>query len=286
MAPSDDRVGERADPERAADEGRDDACRRQPGGLLRADEPHPLALENANACGPFVIVCEHAGKRLPAALGTLGLDEKHLAKHFMWDIGALALARGVAARLGAPLLHQRYSRMVCDCNRRTDVPSYIPEAGEGVPVPGNRQLDAAAVTARTEAIWRPFHDGLAAFLDRRARPTALVTIHTFTPVFFGVPRPWEVGVLHDRDAHLSPATLAALRATHGDLVGDNEPYVMGRGTDYTVPVHGEDRGLPCVEIEVRNDLLATTGDVERWAGTLAEALTRAYASLPAAVRAA
>lgn len=258
-------------------QGRD--AREPSAGLLAGDEPPPLAVENAEAASGVVIVCEHAGRRIPRALGALGLPEARLARHYMWDIGALDLARALAARLEAPLLHQRYSRMVCDCNRRPDVASFIPPAGEGEDVPGNREIRAAERMAREAAIWRPFHDGVAAFLEARGgRPTAFVTIHSFTPVFFGEARPWLAGVLYDRDRRLAPATLAALREIHGERVGENEPYRMSREDDYTVPVHGEDRGLPSVEIEVRNDLLQTAAGVEVWADTLAAALRPSVAA--------
>lgn len=246
--------------------------------LLAPDEPPPLAVENPGGGGAAVVVCEHGGRRIPRALGTLGLPEDRLAHHTMWDIGALDLSRALARRLDAPLAWQRYSRMVCDCNRRPEVESFIPMHGEGAPVPGNAGLGPAEREARTEAVWRPFHDGVAALLDARGeRATALVTIHSFTPVFHGVPRRWLAGVLHDRDRRLAAPVLDALRAVHGDLVGDNEPYRMSPEEDHTVPVHGEGRGIPCVEIEVRNDLLGRAADVERWAATLEGALRPALA---------
>ena len=248
--------------------------------ILAPDEPHPLAVENAGGPGPAVIVCEHGGRRIPRALGTLGLAEERLVHHSMWDVGALDLARALARRLDAALLWQRYSRMVCDCNRRPDAASFIPTQGEGVPVPGNERLGAAERAARTEAVWRPFHDGLAAFLDRRGdRPTALVTIHSFTPVFHGTPRPWLAGVLFSRDRRLADPVLAALRSVHGERVGENEPYRMSPEEDHTVPVHGEGRGLPCVEIEVRHDLLGRPEGVEEWAATLEAALRPALAAV-------
>ena len=248
--------------------------------LLAPDEPHPLAVENAGGAGPVVIVCEHAGRLIPRALGTLGLPEGRLVHHSMWDIGALDLSRALARRLDAALLRQRYSRMICDANRHPEAASCIPTRGEGVPVPGNEGLGPAERAARIEAVWRPFHDGVSAFLDRRGdRPTALVTIHSFTPVFQGVPRPWLAGVLHDRDRRLADPVLEALRAVHGDLVGENEPYRMSPEEDHTVPVHGEGRGIPCVEIEVRNDLIGDRTGVEGWAETLEAALRPALAAV-------
>lgn len=240
--------------------------------LLAADEPAPFALDNPDGAGPFVLACEHAGARIPAALGTLGLSGAQLGAHYMVDIGALDLSRALAERLDAPLAHQLYSRMVCDCNRRPDVASFIPETGEGAPVPGNLGLTPAEHARRRAAVWAPFHDGVAGLLDRRASETIFVAIHSFTPVFHGVARPWKAGVLFDRDPAFSPALLRRLKAGLGDEAEGNEPYRMSRKDDYTVPVHGEDRGLPCAEIEIRNDLLRDPDSVARWADLLAAAL--------------
>lgn len=250
--------------------------------ILAASEPPPFSIENDGGPGPFIIVCEHAGHRLPASLGTLGIAEEHLARHFMWDIGALKLARAIAARLDAPLALQRYSRMICDCNRHWKAESFIPEEGEGIPVPSNIDITEAEREQRKAEIWQPFQDGVKSMLDRREandQQTLFVTIHSFTPVFFGVERKMEYGVLFDRNESLSPALLEVLRAQHGDKALANEPYSMSRDTDYTVPVHGEDRGLDSVEIEVRNDLLSSPDGIEARASDLANALRDAAATL-------
>lgn len=250
--------------------------------LLAEFEPAPFDSKNEDGTSPFVIVCEHAGRRLPASLGTLGLDEEHLAQHFMWDIGALDLARAIAARLDAPLAMQRYSRMICDCNRHWEAASFIPRDGEGIPVPANIDVTAAEREQRKDEIWQPFQNGVAALLDRRearGKQTLLVTIHSFTPVFFGVQRHMDYGVLFDRNDSLSPALLKVLRTRHGDKALANQPYNMSRETDYTVPVHGEDRGLDSVEIEVRNDLLSTADQIEARADDLASALQDAAIAL-------
>lgn len=247
-------------------------------GFLSDGEPEPVAIENADGRSTAVLVCEHGGRRLPARLAQLGLAEAHLDKHFMWDIGALDLAREMAARMDAPLIHQPYSRMICDCNRPPSAPDFIPTQGEGVPVPGNASLSAADVAARTAAIWQPYQDTITAFLDaRRAarQPTVLVSMHSFTPVFHGKPRSWHIGVLYLRDPVLAPALFDTLAVDLGERVGRNEPYSMSRETDYTIPVHGEDRGLPSVEIEVRNDLIRDARGRRHWAGVLVPALCRA-----------
>lgn len=254
-------------------------------GILAQDEPHPLETRNLAGRSDVVLVCEHAGRLIPRALGDMGLSEEDRARHIAWDIGARAVAEALSDRLDAPLFMQRYSRLVCDCNRRTDVASFAPEVSEATEIRGNRGLTQAAREARTAAIYHPFHDAVAAFLDHRqaeGRPTILATIHSFTPVFLGVARPWEVGILYNRDPVLSPAIARWFEEETGLCVGVNQPYSVGDDTDYAIPVHGERRGLPCVEFEIRNDLIATDADAARWAELLDRALAAGMAALDAA----
>ncbi len=248
--------------------------------LLADDEPPAFLEENPDGGSALVLVCEHGGRRLPRALGRLGLEEKDLARHFAWDIGALDLARELSTALDAVLVHQPYSRLLCDCNRRPEAASFIPLEGEGTPIPGNQTLGEGDRAQRVRSVWRAFHDGLRALLDRRleqGRNTHLVSIHSFTPVFFGEPRPWRVGVLYDRNRDLSPALYETLEARFGQEAGLNQPYRMSREEDYTLPVHGDDRGLPCVEIEVRNDQLVDRAGVGAWSSLLAASLREACA---------
>lgn len=250
--------------------------------LLSPHEPHPLEAHNSAGTSDFVVICEHAGRLIPEALGDLGLDASELTRHIAWDIGAREIAMALADRLDAPLFMQRYSRLVCDCNRRPDVDSFMPVISESTEIPGNMNVSADARAARVAEIFNPFHDHVSAELDKRRaanRRTLLVTIHSFTPVYKGVERPWEIGVLYNRDKTLSPAMLELLRAKTDHVVGDNQPYAVGDETDYAIPVHGEARGLPCVEIEICNDL--TTGDAQAgyWSALLADMLTRAAKEL-------
>jgi len=246
--------------------------------LLARDEPHPLEVVNADGGSDVLLVCEHAGRRIPRALGTLGLGEADLARHIAWDIGARDVALALSERLDAPLYMQRYSRLVCDCNRRPDVPSFMPELCEATEIPGNRGVGAAERERRARAIFHPFHDAVTAALDARrdaGRPTYLVTIHSFTPVFLGVPRPWEIAVLFNRDRALAPAVIDWLRANSGRCLGVNQPYRVGDETDYAIPVHGERRGLPCVEFEIRHDLIDGPATAAAWAELLAPAVMHA-----------
>jgi predicted N-formylglutamate amidohydrolase len=253
--------------------------------LLDPDEPDAVAIENEAGGSAFFLACDHGGHAIPRRLGRLGLSEPDTLRHIAWDIGIAAVGRLLSARLNAALILQSYSRLVIDCNRDPRVTSSIPEVSEETPIPGNRGLSEAARAARIEAIFRPYHDRIAAALDRRAvegRATVLVALHSFTPVFIGVSRPWQIGVLYNRDARLAHPLLRLLRAEGDLIVGDNEPYRVTDLTDYTVPVHGERRGLPHVEIEIRQDLIAEPAGQGAWAERLARLLPAAYAQSPRA----
>ena len=252
-------------------------------GLLAPDEGD--AEEVHNGSGPFVLICEHASNRLPAALGDLGLTEADLQRHIAWDIGAAELAAGIAAQLSATTVLQRFSRLVIDCNRDPgDADAFIPYSEE-TEVPGNLGLDAAAKAERVAAIWEPFHTAIDRLLDRRrmaGQATALVTIHSFTTVYRGVARPWHVGVISTADRRLADGLLKALSADPALVVGDNEPYSAKDNVDYTIRRHGRDRRLPHVMIEVRNDLLRDAGGRAEWAQRLAAALASLDISAQAA----
>ena len=188
------------------------------GSLLAADEPAALNLENMGGASPIFLICEHAGKRIPEKLGDLGVSAAERERHIAWDIGALAVARGLSRRLDAPLAHQTYSRLVCDCNRQTSAPDFMPRVSESTEIPGNHALGDAERRRRIAEVYDPFHDGVTAALDARlaaGRPTVVISIHSFTPVYKGVSRPWHCGVLTMEDPLYAPRTLELLRAEQG-----------------------------------------------------------------------
>ena len=247
--------------------------------LLDPDEPGPVSLDNEAGGSAFFLTCDHGGRAIPRKLGRLGLAEPDTFRHIAWDIGVAELGRRLSPLLDAALIRQTYSRLVIDCNRDPAVPSSIPEISETTEIPGNRGLTEAARAARQAAIFRPYHDRIAAALDRRraeGRASVLVALHSFTPVFKGEARPWHAGVLHNRDARLAHPLLALLRAEDGLTIGDNQPYRVSDLTDYTVPVHGERRGLLHVEIEIRQDLVADPSGQTAWAERLARLLPAAH----------
>ena len=251
------------------------------GGLLEPDEPNPVTLENESGDSVFFLTCEHAGRAFPRRLGRLGLPEAETLRHIAWDIGIGAVGRELSRLLNAAVILQTYSRLVIDCNRDPKVPNSIPEISEATEIPGNRSLDEAERAARVDAIFHPYHNAIAAALDRRAaaeRASVLVALHSFTPVFKGVSRPWHVAVLFNRDPRLAHALAELLRADGSLMVGENEPYRVSDLTDYTVPVHGERRGLPHVEIEIRQDLITEAAGQRQWAERLARLLPAAYAA--------
>jgi len=250
--------------------------------LLASDEPPPFSVSHAEGASPFFLTGDHAGKRLPRRLGDLGLPDSELQRHIAWDIGAAGLARALADRLDAFLILQTYSRLAIDCNRPVDVPSSIVTLSEATAIPGNRDLPPADAAARAAAIFWPYHDRIVAELERRrsaGRPTVLIAMHSFTPAFKGVARPWHVGVLYNRDARLARPLLDLLRGEGDLVVGDNEPYAISDDSDYGIPVHGERRGIPHVELEIRQDLIADAAGQRAWAARLARLLPAALGQL-------
>lgn len=241
--------------------------------LLAPDEGP--AVEVREGRGSFVVVCEHASNRLPKALGTLGLSPAHLERHIAWDPGAAELSAGIASNLGSDLLLQRYSRLVIDCNRDPSDADAITQFSEDTEVPGNVRVSAEAKATRIHALWAPFHAALERLLDLRIaarKPTALASVHSFTPSYRGVARPWHVGIISTAERAFADAMLTVLSRDKSLVVGDNQPYSSKDNVDYTIRRHGRDRGLPHVMIEVRNDLLRTIKDIAAWTERLTEAL--------------
>jgi predicted N-formylglutamate amidohydrolase len=207
-----------------------------------------------------------------------------LDRHIAWDVGIAGVAEQLSDALGAHLVAQRYSRLVIDCNRPPQAPSSIPLISEATAVPGNRGLSQNAAAERRALIFDPYHQRINAAIDARlaaGRPTVLVALHSFTPSYADVDRPWHIGTLYQHDKVLPPLLLAALRAETGLVVGDNQPYGVSDDSDYTIPVHGERRGLINSGIEIRQDLIADETGQQQWA----ERLARAFSSIEQTLRA-
>lgn len=241
--------------------------------LLTEAEGKAVTVENADGTSAVLLVCEHASLRLPASLGTLGLPKDALSAHIAWDPGALAVAKRLSAQLDATLLFQNFSRLAYDCNRPPESPDAMPAVSEIFEIPGNRDIDPAERQARVDEIYRPWQRTLSetiAARKRAGRETVIVTIHTFTPVYKGVPRDVQIGILHDRDSRLADAMLEG--ADGQFVVRRNEPYGPRDGVTHTLVEHGLANGLFNVMIEVRNDLVGDARGQEVVAGLLGRML--------------
>lgn len=249
--------------------------------LLQPSDPPPVTVINPDGASPVVLICDHGSNRVPLGLADLKLDAVARSRHIAWDIGAAAVGRALAARLDAPLVLPAYSRLVIDLNRDPDDPTAICVISDRTIVPGNRDLSPADRAARIAEIFQPYHRAVTARIDghlARGHKPVLVSLHSFTPVIAGwgherQERPWHIGVLFDQDERLAQPLLAALRARGDLVVGENEPYSGRNGHGYSLEQHGMARGLPHVELEMRQDLIADDAGVARFAGILAETLT-------------
>ncbi len=251
--------------------------------LLGKDEPPPCIEVGRHGRSNFVIVVDHASLRIPRRLGNLGLPQTELQRHIAWDIGSLSVARHMAEALDAPLVAQNYSRLVIDCNRDPKVESSIPQVSEACEIPGNMHLSAEQVLARRVEIFEPYHRHIRELLDERAaagRPTILVAQHSMTNIYKGVRREMHAAVLYNRDRRFAGLVLDALRREPDLIIGDNEPYFVSDDTDFTIPVHGEARGLPHVEIEIRQDLIIDAAGQMQWAARISKALQDAERVFP------
>jgi predicted N-formylglutamate amidohydrolase len=226
----------------------------------------PFTVIAGDPASGIVLVCDHAGNRLPARYAALGLPASEFHRHIAYDPGAGAVTTGLAARLNAPAVLANFSRLLIDANRGEDDPTLIMRLSDGTIVPGNASVDDAERQARIAGLHAPYHAAVAATIDRAmatAGPPIIVSVHSFTPVWRGKPRPWHAGVLSGADRRLADPLLAALRRDTAMVVGDNEPYAGGLAND-TMDRHGIRRGLPNAIIEIRQDLISEGTGVAAW----------------------
>jgi predicted N-formylglutamate amidohydrolase len=242
--------------------------------MLSPHEPPPFEVVRPNARSRVLLVCDHASNRVPEALGSLGVSQEMLATHIGWDIGAAAVARHLSELLDATLFLSGYSRLVIDCNRPPHVDSSIPTVSGGVAIPGNEGVGEAAREARRRTFFEPYHAAITAELDARmarggAEAVTLLAIHSFTPELLGEQRPWPVALLYGRDARLAHAFRDRLRRDPALLVGDNQPYRVSADSDYSIPVHGEARGILHTAFEIRQDGVTEAAGQRAWAERIA-----------------
>mgnify|MGYP001824866497 FL=1 len=246
--------------------------------LLAADEPAPFIVLNPDSVAPILLVCDHASRRFPKALGTMGLDPFARRCHLAVDIGAGALTEKIATELGVTAVLCQYSRLIVDCNRQLMDPGAYLEFSDGVIIPGNRNLHADEKKQRADAIYWPYHEAIEGQISRLKSAgihPVFVSIHSFTPVMNGESRTWEMGVLWDQDRVTAEIFVNGLREA-GFLVGDNEPYSGKAPQDFTIDHHAEPIKLPHVGIEIRHDLIHHDDGVAR----IGEVMKSVIASVP------
>jgi predicted N-formylglutamate amidohydrolase len=248
---------------------------------VAADWPDAVETVNPSGSSEIVLICEHASNHMPAEYRGLGVPPADLQTHIAWDVGAADVTRGLAGVLDAPAFLGTYSRLLIDLNRPFESPASIPAQSEATDIPGNLSLGEAEIERRRRTMFTPFHDRVASYLDRRraaGRPTWIVTIHSFTPVFLGVARPWHAGILFDQSRDFAETVIEGLARGSGLNVAANQPYTVDREGDYAIPVHGTDRDLPAILVEIRNDLIADVYGTAEWVGRLGPVLRSSYAS--------
>ena len=242
--------------------------------MLGPADPPPFRRINGRGSTPCLIVCDHASAAIPDALGDLGIDNAFRFEHIAWDIGAAWITERLAERFDAPALLAGYSRLVADCNRYLADPAVFIETSDTIEVSGNRAMTGQDRARRVEAIWRPYHDAifeaLEGFEENGITP-ALISVHTMTPQMRGRdPRPEAFTVCWDLDDRMAAPVLDRMRETDGIIVGDNHPYGLDIGEDFTVPEHAMRRGLAHLQFEVRQDLVANEDEARRWADLVHE----------------
>jgi len=249
--------------------------------LLTEQDPPAFELVNPNGRSKTVLICDHASNRIPLRLGDLGLGPEPLMDHIAWDPGAASVARILSEQLDAPLVLSAYSRLVIDCNRPLASSESIAEESAGAEVPGNRGLTSSQRRQRVDEVFSPYHRAVGALLDARlGRSNRLLSIHSFTANLNGVRRPWPIGVANRQDRRLADCLIRALQENAIGPVGDNEPYGIEDAYDYSLPNHGERRGIAHAMIEIRQDGLHDPSDARLWAERLTAASRRAEQLAP------
>jgi len=243
--------------------------------LLGPGDPPPFELLNPGGSSTLMLICDHAGLNVPKALGNLGLPDNAWSRHISHDIGARRVTELLSEAFDAPAVMHNYSRLVIDCNRPLGHPESIIEESDGQVVPGNAKITSVDVTERAEALFWPYHQTISNFIGGRWRdrgqPPVLFSVHSFTGQYGNQHRPWDAGVLYNRDPRLAHPLMDLLRAK-GLNIGDNQPY-SGLEAAFTIDVHGGAPGIAHMVIEIRQDQVTDEAGCRRWADILTDALS-------------
>lgn len=228
-------------------------------------EPYRV-LPGRAACG-LLLLADHAENALPSEYGTLGLSSDQMQRHIAWDPGVRVITERLSARLGIPAVLSRFSRLLIDPNRGIDDPTLVMRLSDGAIVPGNRHIDAAEIARRAQRFHAPYHAAITRVLVQMLATgvtPVILSLHSFTPVWKGVPRPWHVAILWDEDPRLARPLIDRFAADPSVVVGDNEPYVGCLRGD-TLWTHATQRGLAGAIIEYRQDLVGDETGAMSWA---------------------
>lgn len=247
--------------------------------LLGKHDPFPVQTIYDCSHSPFVLIGDHAGALIPKSLNELGLSQENRYRHIAWDIGVAGLGNCLSSYLHSCFIEQLYSRLVIDCNRGIDNPTSIPTISDHVSIQGNQQLTIQEKKQRIETIFNPYHQKIEQILEWRKKeslPTVLIALHSFTPEMENQIRPWHAGILHGKNSKFSLIFKRILERSYNYPIGDNEPYALVEANDYSVPYHAMQKGLPYLELEIRQDLLNSKDQQQEWAKRLAELLPLAY----------
>ncbi len=228
----------------------------------------PWVILGQPTSGGILVVCDHASNHVPDDID-LGIDRELLSRHIAYDIGVTGVASFLVELSGCAAFLANNSRLVVDLNRYPEDTTAIPEASDGVEIPGNH-LDVAARKERLDRYFHPYHARLEDLLHHH-RPALILSVHSFTPRLESDPdghRPWEIGILYNE--YETAANLAIERLEgEGLVVGDQLPY-SGKLLNATMNRHAEANDIPCVGIEIRQDLVGSSEGQERFAAILGE----------------
>lgn len=248
--------------------------------LLQTSDPQPFGQERLKGQSRFLLTADHSGNVVPQQLGDLGISSADLNRHIGIDIGIHGVSQKLSSLLDAPYVYQPYSRLVIDCNRAPGNPTSICKVSDGTFIPANQNLTTEDTAQRQDEIFWPYQNALGRqikLMRKTGGPPVFIAMHSFTPSHgdYPSPRPWHIGVLFNRDERLARSLIALLQKEGDLMVGINEPYAVEDNVDYAVPVYCEKGGLLHVELEIRQDLIATDEGQAMWAERLARLLPQA-----------
>jgi len=253
--------------------------------LFAEHEVLAAELINPNGKAPIVLICEHASNFIPSFLHDLGLSSEGMSSHAAWDIGAYEMACKISELLDAPLIASKVSRLVYDCNRAPESGVGIPSKSEIIEVPGNINLSESEKNDRINFVYKPFHELISKTIynpdrlvlsEQHASPT-IITVHSFTPVYFGEERSVELGILHDKDDRLAKLMMQEAIGRTQLKTEFNSPYDVSDNVMHTINKHARKQGFMNVMIEVKNDLLANSSDINKIATDLSIVIKEALA---------